>query len=273
MSAPCRGRGNPYTAAWFWQPGAARVFAPLLILPLGVACPTRIASSRSLLAASAALYSRNQKGGRKARRFTEIFCWHRCPGRARPHPGFEGYFFFAFLAFFTFFAFFAFLAIASSFGLMEGNATRGMLGEGYSLATASNMIRADSRRAASRCHLSVIALSTVVMRFWRTFARAMRVARKSSCSAEPIGPPTPQRTGVNDASMSATRSASPKEARRIARQAVFTNSKPRHRLYRRGESPLSDAVAFLKPSDGEHHGRRFRLRGRDAVVRVLDWQC
>src|SRR3984885_4283495 len=38
--------------------------------------------------------------------------------------------FLAFLAFFAFFAFFAFLAIASSFGLMGGNATRGMLGGG-----------------------------------------------------------------------------------------------------------------------------------------------
>jgi hypothetical protein len=38
--------------------------------------------------------------------------------------------FFAFLAFFAFFAFFAFLAIVSSQGLMDGNATRGMLGGG-----------------------------------------------------------------------------------------------------------------------------------------------
>jgi hypothetical protein len=41
------------------------------------------------------------------------------PGRARPYPGFEGYFFLAFLAFFAFFAFFAFLAIVSSQGLMD----------------------------------------------------------------------------------------------------------------------------------------------------------
>src|SRR3979490_198383 len=33
-----------------------------------------------------------------------------------------------------------------------------------SLATASVLIRTDSGRAASRCHASVIALSTVVMR-------------------------------------------------------------------------------------------------------------
>jgi len=50
----------------------------------------------------------------------------------RLHPGWKNYFlaFFAFLTFFAFFAFFAFLAIASSFGLMGGNATRGMLGGG-----------------------------------------------------------------------------------------------------------------------------------------------
>src|SRR3979411_2366465 len=42
----------------------------------------------------------------------------------------EAYFFFDFLAFFAFFAFFAFLAIVSSQGLMDGNATRGMLGGG-----------------------------------------------------------------------------------------------------------------------------------------------
>jgi hypothetical protein len=54
------------------------------------------------------------------------------PGRSEAPPGLEGYFldFFFDFDFFAFFAFFAFLAIASSFGLMDGNATRGMLGEG-----------------------------------------------------------------------------------------------------------------------------------------------
>jgi hypothetical protein len=52
------------------------------------------------------------------------------PGRAEALPGLESYFFLAFLAFFAFFAFFAFLAIVSSQGLMDGNATRGMLGGG-----------------------------------------------------------------------------------------------------------------------------------------------
>ena len=69
------------------------------------------------------------KGGPEARRFEKS---HQpgSPGGAKAPPGLEGYFFFAFLAFLAFFAFFAFLAIASSFGLMGGNATRGMLGGG-----------------------------------------------------------------------------------------------------------------------------------------------
>jgi hypothetical protein len=54
----------------------------------------------------------------------------RVPGRSEAPPGLEAYFFFDFLAFFAFFAFFAFLAIVSSQSLMDGNATRGMLGGG-----------------------------------------------------------------------------------------------------------------------------------------------
>src|SRR5258707_2286818 len=54
------------------------------------------------------------------------------PGRSEAPPGLEGYFldFFFDFDFFAFFAFFAFLAIVSSQGLMDGNATRGMLGGG-----------------------------------------------------------------------------------------------------------------------------------------------
>ena len=61
-----------------------------------------------------------------------MFLMAPVPGRSEAPPGLEGYFldFLDFLAFFAFFAFFAFLAIASSLGLMGGNATRGMLGEG-----------------------------------------------------------------------------------------------------------------------------------------------
>jgi hypothetical protein len=73
--------------------------------------------------------SQKTKGGLQARRLN-IAVRTGCRGGARLHPGLQSYFFFDFLAFFAFFAFFAFLAIASSFELMEGNATRGMLGGG-----------------------------------------------------------------------------------------------------------------------------------------------
>src|SRR5437899_10883279 len=61
-----------------------------------------------------------------------MFLMAPVPGRSEAPPGLEGYFldFLDFLAFFAFFAFFAFLAIVSSQGLMDGNATRGMLGGG-----------------------------------------------------------------------------------------------------------------------------------------------
>src|ERR1700737_2003627 len=47
------------------------------------------------------------------------------------------------------------------------------------LATSSNAIPTDSRRAASHCHVSVIALSTAVMRFG-AFSESFR----SSCPGE-----------------------------------------------------------------------------------------
>jgi hypothetical protein len=72
------------------------------------------------------------KGGLKARRLNEMMILALVPGRSEAPPGLESYFlaFFFDFVFFAFFAFFAFLAIASSFGLMDGNATRGMLGGG-----------------------------------------------------------------------------------------------------------------------------------------------
>jgi hypothetical protein len=88
--------------------------------------------ARSSRAMTACLLSpRNQKRA-EARCFVKSSRITGCPGGAETPPGLENYFvaFFAFLTFFAFFAFFAFLAIASSFGLMGGNATRGMLGGG-----------------------------------------------------------------------------------------------------------------------------------------------
>jgi hypothetical protein len=89
------------------------------------------------------------KGGLKARRFGETFLIGWVPGRSEAPPGLESYFldFFFDFDFFAFFAFFAFLAIASSFGLMDGNATRGMLGGG----PASQHPRLQSNRFAGCC--------------------------------------------------------------------------------------------------------------------------
>jgi hypothetical protein len=74
----------------------------------------------------------NQKAGSRPAVLVESShsCWE--PGRSEAPPGLEGYFldFFFDFDFFAFFAFFAFLAIVSSQGLMDGNATRGMLGGG-----------------------------------------------------------------------------------------------------------------------------------------------
>jgi hypothetical protein len=147
------------------------------------------------------------------------------------------------LAFFTFFAFFAFLAIASSFGLMEGNATRGMIGEDYSLATASITIPTDSQAAAPRCHLVVIALSTVVTRFRRIFAATDASSRKLSGALSERAADASIRAKVKDAS-NAPRLLHRFGAGAADRAAIFTNSKPHPGFYGSGESPLSDAVAY-----------------------------
>ncbi|HET6839054.1 MAG TPA: hypothetical protein VFH41_04885 [Bradyrhizobium sp.] len=184
--------------------------------------------------------TRNQKAGARPAGFSKAYRCTGCPGGAKAPPGLEGYFFFDFLAFFAFFAFFAFLAIASSFGLMEGNATRGMLGEGYSLATASMTIPTDSQAAAPRCHLVVIALSTVVTHFWRVFAARDASSRKFSGAVNERTAAASIRARVKDAS-SGLRIVHRFGAR--AAVAFFTNSKPHPGLYGRGESPLSGAVA------------------------------
>jgi hypothetical protein len=92
----------------------------------------------------------------------------------RLHPGFEGYFLAFALAFFAFFAFFAFLAIASSFGLMDGNADTRHARRRASLATSSNVIRTDSQAKALLRHTDVMALSTADMRFRAFFAKFSR---------------------------------------------------------------------------------------------------
>jgi hypothetical protein len=186
--------------------------------------------------------TRNQKAGTRPAVSPKAYRCAGCPGGAGAPPGLEGYFFFAFLAFFAFFAFFAFLAIASSFGLMEGNATRGMLGEGYSLATASMMIPTDSQAAAPHCHLVVIALSTVVMRFWCIFAATDASSRKSSGALSERTADASGRARVKDAS-NASHSLHRFGAHAVDGATIFTNSKPQPGFYGGGESPLSGAVA------------------------------
>src|ERR1700687_4827815 len=110
----------------------------------------------------------NQKGGLEARRLIKPFpIMPGCPGEARLHPGFEGYFldFFFDFDFFAFFAFFAFLAIVSSQGFNGWKRDTRHARRRASLATSSKVIPTDSRRAAPRCHVGVIALSTADMRF------------------------------------------------------------------------------------------------------------
>ena len=159
----------------------------------------------------------NQKGGPRARRFCfEVAVRPRRSVRLR--PSLPNYFLYAF--------FFAFLAIASSFGLMEGNATPRLARGGLSLATASIVIRTDSEATALRCHTAVIALSTAVMHFRQLFSRAMHSERP--------------RYG---------------QQRTNARRAIFINSKPRYGLPWHGESPLSDVGARYPQEHGECHGR------------------
>ena len=97
----------------------------------------------------------NQKSRPRACCFTnECFASAGCPGGAEAPPGQKRYFlaFFFFVAFLAFLAFFAFLAIASSLGLMGGNATRGLLGEGLASQqpqSSSEQIRARLPRAVT----------------------------------------------------------------------------------------------------------------------------
>src|ERR1700732_1453799 len=93
----------------------------------------RDAAKRPLLRMRASpRLSQNQKAGSRPAVSLKCLRSNWVPGRSEAPPGLEGYFlaFFFDFDFFAFFAFFAFLAIASSQGLMEGNATRGMLGGG-----------------------------------------------------------------------------------------------------------------------------------------------
>jgi hypothetical protein len=100
-------------------------------------------------------------------------------------PGPENYFFFLAFDFFAFFAFFAFLAIVTSQEFHGLKRDTRHARRRASLAISSTINSTDSRRAASRCHVSVIALSTVVMHFdafFREMTRAVAGARANEAS-------------------------------------------------------------------------------------------
>ena len=138
---------------------------------------------------------KNQKAGSRPAAFLKcrLPCWE--PGRSEAPPGLVGYFFFDFLAFLAFFAFFAFLAIASSFGLMGGNATRGMLGGGPTSQhpqLRSQQIRRPLPRTVTQASSRYPQLLCVLTRFRR---RDTLGGGESSRASRIMAPPTPAREG------------------------------------------------------------------------------
>jgi len=190
----------------------------------------------------------NQKGGLEARRLIKPFpIMPGCPGEARLHPGFEGYFldFFFDFDFFAFFAFFAFLAIVSSQGLMDGNATRGMLGGGP--ASQHPRIRSQQIRGALPRTVTPVSsrypqLLCVLTPFLPRDALSIAKNRAPRTIASP-----PRLGRVNDAPTCRCildRSGTAAGGHVLADHAVFIISTPRRGLLRRGETPLSGAAAL-----------------------------
>ena len=175
----------------------------------------------------------------EARCFAKSSLAAGCPGGAETPPGLENYFlaFFAFLTFFAFFAFFAFLAIASSFGLMGGNATRGMLGGGPTSQHPrwqSQQIRRPLPRTVTLASSRYPQLLCVLAQLWRRDAphagetsQALRAARRSQRLVRVNTAPTQP---INCASI-------------VPAVRIFIVSKPRRELFGRSESPLSAAAA------------------------------
>src|ERR1700675_3982337 len=122
-------------------------------------------------------------------RSTGLLCAPGGPGGRGSTPGFEAFFFFDFLAFFAFFAFFAFLAIVSSQSLMDGNATRGMLGGG----PASQHPRTQSQQIRRHVPHTVTSLSLRYPQLLCIFGAfsCLRCALRCKKSREPpiIAPP------------------------------------------------------------------------------------
>ena len=195
-------------------------------------------SIRATMSARASV-GRNQKAG--ARPAVLLL---KAPG-ARAERGstraLEAYFFFDFLAFFAFFAFFAFLAIVSSQSLMDGNATRGMLGGG----PASQHPRTQSQQIRRPVPHTVTSLSLRYPQLLCIFgafscldalcAAKNRASLRSSRRLDRVNDAPTRRSAVHRSGLAAPHPG--------AHAPIFINSQPRRGLLRRGESPLSATAA------------------------------
>jgi hypothetical protein len=186
-------------------------------------------------------HPQNQKAGSRPAVLLKCFRSHWVPGRSEAPPGLESYFlaFFFDFDFFAFFAFFAFLAIASSFGFNGRKRDTRHARRRASLATSSNAIPTDSRRAAR----TVTPVSSRYPQLLCVLAgfHPCRCGLRRKKSPRAANHRTVRRLGtVNDAAT----------CRRILHRsgtaaAYLHDFKTTARIaFHGGESPLSDAAAW-----------------------------
>ena len=127
---------------------------------------------------------RNQKAGTGPAVLSKWFCSRWEPGRSEAPPGLEKLLLLGLLGLLRLFRLLRFLShgILSRFNGWKRDTRHAR--RRASLATSSNAIPTDSRRAAPHCHAPVIALSTAVMRFGAFFAAVRRSAPKNPYSRE-----------------------------------------------------------------------------------------
>jgi hypothetical protein len=169
------------------------------------------------------------------------------------------------LAFFAFFAFFAFLAIASSSGLMGGNATRGMLGGGPTSQhpqPRSQQIRGRLPRTVTQASSRYPQLLWILMRFRRRNAPGAGATSRGSRTIAPSAPAPSRLTMRQQADRSGPGRGLPR--------AIFINSKPRRGLRCRGSESVKRRGCMLLSEDG--HGGLGDDRG-DRTMGVLISRC
>jgi len=129
-------------------------------------------------------HPRNQKAGTGPAVLSKWFCSCWEPGRSEAPPGLEKLLLLGLLGLLRLFRLLRFLShgILSRFNGWKRDTRHAR--RRASLATSSNAIPTDSRRAAPYCHAPVIALSTAVMRFGAFFAAVRRSAPKNPYSRE-----------------------------------------------------------------------------------------